>query len=113
MGRTTTIYGSLEPVWGTRSREGEVRCGDVFCRKQFLDNRLKDGNQASQRPEHPTAVFVHAECLISFLVAERLSVSWCDQISRHIASRHVACDYPIHFRVSPLFSPSRAHPPMS
>lgn len=25
MGRTTTIYGSLEPVWGTKIREGEVR----------------------------------------------------------------------------------------
>ena len=25
VGRTTTIYGSLEPVWGSKSREGEVR----------------------------------------------------------------------------------------
>lgn len=25
MGRTTTIYGSLEPVWGSKSKEGEVR----------------------------------------------------------------------------------------
>lgn len=25
MGRTTTIYGSLEPVWGTKTKEGEVR----------------------------------------------------------------------------------------
>lgn len=61
MGRTTTIYGSLEPVWGTRSREGEVR---RCLPKQFVDKTRKSTkhHNVGHIPRCLYVVCLHLNC---------------------------------------------------